>query len=330
MLVTRHYGDGHVTPSAWFAANCWHALVLPSQMLLFALSGAVVLGRSEAASHFYKTRFARLVFAWLFWSAFYFGWRTLFRGEHLDWQASAWGLLHGDSKVAMYHMWYINHLLKLYSLTPLFNAVFRDPDPTVLRLLLLLSFMVYAYQILAQHLRLKIFLFEWLSFLGFRTSLYLLGPTLRLLRTRRAVVGGCGFVFVGSMMNALLSTTSLVEETGRMDESFYHELQTLFMMSLSAFVLLKALGELPVITESDRAGQFFNKCAEHSFALYMLHPAVLDILRPILVRPDFTLTLGHPVIGIPLSCIVLIFATFCASVVLKHLPVVRAVGGFGL
>eukprot|EP01116_Phalansterium_solitarium_P013994 TRINITY_DN31477_c0_g1_i1.p1 TRINITY_DN31477_c0_g1~~TRINITY_DN31477_c0_g1_i1.p1 ORF type:complete len:427 (-),score=103.17 TRINITY_DN31477_c0_g1_i1:38-1318(-) len=327
-LVTRRYGELGVDYSAWLAAHCWYVAIIPTNLLFFLISGALMLGRNEPAWTFYKKRFIKIIPAWAFWSAFYIGWRQFYRGEKLDIQAAVVRLFDGDRGVAMYHLWFLNHMMKLYCFTPIFNSVFRDPDPTGVRILVALSYAVYIYQSLQQHVAgLHIFLLEWLSFLGFRTTVFLSGPTLRTMRPAKLVLGACGVLYLGAFVHTVVATDTITQQFGRMDEAYYHEFHAVFVMAMSSFLLVKALGR-SVIAGIPQFARVFSLIAEHSFGIYLTHPAILDLLRNSLMRPDNTMVLGHPLWGVPLSVLVLGSCSMGFTMAIKRVPFFRQfVGG---
>jgi len=219
-------------------------------------------------------------------------------------------------------------MMKLYSLTPFFNSVFRNPDPTSVVVLAGLTYMVYSYQSIQQHIKFSFFICDWLMFLGFRTTLFISGPTLRTMKTTRFLMFGCSIIYFGCVVNMSLATQTLSVGAGKMDEYYFHEFHTVYLMATTSFVVLKGIGELPMIQGSPRIVKVLSTISDHSFGIYLTHPAILDVLRKHLLRPDNTYLLGHPIIGVPLTVLILGACSMSFVAVVKQIPFLRQfVGG---
>jgi surface polysaccharide O-acyltransferase-like enzyme len=60
----------------WMVGNIYNVIARACVPLLFMVSGALLLSRQESIWFFYSRRFKRVIFPFLFWSAFYLLWNN--------------------------------------------------------------------------------------------------------------------------------------------------------------------------------------------------------------------------------------------------------------
>lgn len=92
---------------------------------LFAMvAGAVLLARAieVAPFKFVMQRFRRLLPAVIFWSCFYFWWRSV-KGEKLSLESISRDLAYG---MPSFHLWFLFAMLGLYALLPALRLIVRD------------------------------------------------------------------------------------------------------------------------------------------------------------------------------------------------------------
>ena len=126
LLHASMYAAGKPGPGtiARLGATLGYALGRNMESIFIMVAGALLLARASenAPWAFVRQRWARLVPATLFWTAFYLAWRR-FGGEALNGSGMLGDIARG---MPYFHLWFLYAMLGLYALMPGARLMVRD------------------------------------------------------------------------------------------------------------------------------------------------------------------------------------------------------------
>ena len=306
-VVCQHAANGVVRnsdwltqrPQWWFPGAVFEA-ISAGVPLFIMVSGALLLNpKSEPTLPvFLRRRLARVLPAYLVWSAIYTIWKT--RGDEVSftWSSFASDIVFGG---AYYHLWFIPMLLGLYMLTPLLMTAVRYGSSLMLwftAAVLVLWFVV---------LRAVFNGLEWEygpadGYVGYFLY-FLLGSQLCTLPRNRALfrISVCAWLASAVVVVLLTHTKAVNGLLGEDmdDRNFYPEI---FVLSVSAFLALRNL-DWPRLFRVRAIAVTVESIAVSSFTIYLLHPILLELHgyfpTAIVMRSDWM----HPAVAIPLATV---------------------------
>lgn len=249
------------------------------------LSGALLLdpSRTEPTADFYRRRWRRIGPPLVFWSAFYLLWRATFKGETMTAAKAVEALLHAQPQ---FHLHYLFLIAGLYVITPLLRPYVRDSRPT--EQLALAAFLVFSYDLacavwtFVDRHPVEFTAFDrYLPFLGY----YLAGPALRRLepvpKTRLLVLAFLTATVAHATVTGAVFAGAAKPWDVAIGYTIYHD-PTVAFMAASAFLLGRRLWPEEGVGPAVR---LFAWLGPVSFGIYLLHPALLDIVRKVVPAP---------------------------------------------
>jgi surface polysaccharide O-acyltransferase-like enzyme len=286
---------------AWWTGNIADVLSRWCVPVFVMISGALLLSTPANVDPiaFYKRRMARLLPVIAFWTLVYIVFRRCINSTFtLD--DAAKSIVKGTP---YYHLWYLYMLIGLYFVTPFLRQLVSVISTNSLRLLIIGSFVIAALDS-ASAFSSATFLPLFLPFIGYFLAGHYLSnisraPKLPLMGSVALV---CGLL-------AALGTGALLSSIGpRSFELMYSFLNPLtIVMSLCVYVVLTRI--------SIRIGPL-QQIAIITPGIYVIHP----LWSWGLAKHGITGFLVHPLIGIPITAILVFILSAVSAALIARIP----------
>jgi surface polysaccharide O-acyltransferase-like enzyme len=299
----------------WMTGNFYNAFSRVSVPLLFMVSGYLLLGRQESIADFYRKRFRKVFIPFLAWSVFYLVWERGYRDFTLINAAKAivYSIL---TTPASFHMWFLYELLAIYLFVPLIRVFVGAAERTHLWYFAGIWFLLGPVLEMIERilgLQVAIDLGFLTSYIGFFIIGYLLGT----MGVSGKWVVAAGIVYVLGGLYTMYGTYSLTAQVGDYVQYYYWYTRiNIVLMSVSAFVLLKKLGERIV---NEHAETWLRRFAQASFGMYLVHVIVLIYLR----RADISAFSGPALITIPAVSLLITLISWAVVAIIQRIPLLR-------
>lgn len=306
----------------WLVGDLFNVIARACVPLLFMVSGALLLPKQESVGDFYRKRFQRVIFPFLFWSVLYLLWnRTGYQGYTL-FNAVKTILLNILIEPAEYHLWFMYELFGVYMLTPLFRKAVDNQRETVL------WYFVAIWFIFGPLLRVfySIVPFDILFDLGYLTGYigyFVLGYLLVRIPIKKWMIWLSAFVYLASAVFTGYMTAYYIINRPPMVEFYQYLLGiNIVFLSVSAYILLKAAGEAIFSTPRPRLAKIAVGLTSASFGMYLVHVFVLNFLRAQTFVPLGPLD-GPAILMIPVTTIATFIISWVIIFVLQKIPYIR-------
>jgi surface polysaccharide O-acyltransferase-like enzyme len=318
LLVVLAHIEGWGAGPAW-AKNFYYTLSRVGVPLFFLISGYLLLSRQEDLQTFFKKRAARIIIPFLVWSIIY---------DVQNSDAFAGGItfesilklfiriLRGPRET---HLWFFYSLIGLYLLTPILRVfVAKARNSEILYYIALwfiampILFIVEAFTPLKNG-------FE-IYYTGGYVGYFLLGHLLGGLETRAPLLrAALGLFIISFIFTFAVFHFNLFPQENELVFRSYPSLN-IVLMSLGAFVLIKAAGE----KISPRAAWIFSEASKVSFGVYLIHPIIYAWMALGWNVLGFETDAGNAVFVIPLAALVNFVISWMIVFVIGRIPVLRA------
>jgi surface polysaccharide O-acyltransferase-like enzyme len=321
-LVTRF---STLDAVSWWLANIIDSFARPCVPLFFMVSGLLLLdpAKDETMAAFFRKRFVRVVIPFFAWAGIYFAWRAAFHGESLSGRAMLRELFTGPVYV---HFWFIYVLLGLYLATPILKPYVRQASRRqLLYFLLLWGATVSLLPTLTRFagIQVGLGLVVTTGFVGY----FVLG---HYLRGSRLI--GRGWTFALALLIGLTAFTAVasylltVRADGVFDEFFYGNLSpNVIGMAACTFLLLRSLRWDRLAGVAPVANRIVRWIARTSFAIYLIHIIVLELLNSGALGFSLNGSTLHPLFGIPAVTVLTVASCGCAALLLQRVPYLRRI-----
>lgn len=305
--------------SSWWMGNVMDALVRWCVPIFVMISGFLLLNTKkkdqapESLTTFYQKRASRILLPLLFWSLFYLAWTAL-RWRVLGQPIVITALLEQWAKgMPYYHMWYLHMILGLYLFAPFIKRLLSVLSTNEQIFLCVLLFVFSALTTLlryALNLPNSLFFLWFLYYLGYFIAGHLLGRLpvklsngilwLVLILTIVEVAVGCYYLAI--RQNLALGF-------------YFYDYASIAVipMSLAAFILLQRM-TLPTALAT-----WMPRIATISMGIYLLHPAILDVLSFLGLRWDVM----PAILSVPLISIITFVVAGIGAFIFSKLPILR-------
>lgn len=304
----------------WESGIIYNALVRWCVPIFLMISGALLLGRKEESlSTFFKKRANKILIPFVVWSVIYYVWRTYM--WYPGYSIKEMLILFFNNNI-YYHLWYFYALVGIYLLIPMFNVFVNHASRTLVGYIVGLWILFYGglryYSFIVSN---EFYSFFPLSeYIGMILIGYYFGKYDHNFKTR-IVIYICGGI---GAIATILRTNSLTFDQGAFSGYAYsYSSPNVIAMSIALFVFVKyAIGRLQE-KPNFAPGKTVKLIASTSFGVYLIHPIILDKLRPFF--HDGTNIIIHPVIGIPAQTILLLIISVAIAWVIGKIPYIRRI-----
>ena len=321
----------------WSVANIYNVIARSCVPLLFMISGALLLPRQESLWDFYRKRFQRVLFPFLFWSVLYILWKYgcfSFLGPVPSWGQKA---CLGDytffnaikvvvmwiiTRPAEYHMWFMYELFAIYLFTPILRVLADGKHDKYLWYFLAIWFVFGPLQRLVEF-RLRYDLIFDLGYLTGYVGYFILGYLLTRIKITKPMIALAAVVYVGMAIYTINITSYYSIGEGKLVDYFQYLLGwNIVLLSTSLFILLKAFADYVFRVPRPRLAKFASQLTVASFGVYLIHVFIINLLMdgPIKISP-----LHSPaILWVPAATLAVFFVSWIIIAVLLKIPYVRS------
>ena len=313
-----------ISQSSWWVANILFSFAHQGVPLFIMISGLLLLdpNKNETLARFFRKRVVKVVWPLLFWSAFYYFWRVLYKGESLTASKAFLIVIQGQ---IYYHLWFIYLILGLYIATPVLRFYIKSaPKINILYFVVVWAIFISLLPVLRHFTGISIGIDNVLfhSLIGY----FLIGPLMNQLSFQNRYTW---IIILGIISVTLLTAVGTHLFTLRFDGQYQGQLLRLHMpniiaLSVGTFLMLMKWQHSDIF-KSELIAAFVQRISLASFGIYLLHPAILDLLDAGCFGFSLSAIRFHPVIGIPLTVIVTITLSFLVVTALKRIPLLKSV-----
>lgn len=115
--ASHHYNFyAQLSAAQWLPHDVYHSIARWCVAVFFMMSGALLIPKQESAKSFFLKRYSRLLIVFLFWQVFYFWFLN-----HFPDLSTGYGWYRFFFEQAGYHLWFMNAILQVYLLIPIFQ-----------------------------------------------------------------------------------------------------------------------------------------------------------------------------------------------------------------
>jgi surface polysaccharide O-acyltransferase-like enzyme len=297
----------------WWFATIIESFTRWSVPVFVMVSGALLLGKEEPLSVFFKKRASKIIIPFLFWTLFYevFKMRT-----QLDLFSIETALKNIYSDKTYYHLWFLYMIVGIYFATPIFRAIAHQTKLLIyfVTIWFALTFELVAFYLTSMHIGFKLGMF-W-GFTGYFLLGYLLAKnTLSKKVTMLIYAGG-----VAGLLVTIFGTYWATLTKGSLDIFWIDYLApNTVLVSAAVFVLFKHTFNFEV--------PFLKSFAAASFGIFLIHPVFLTLYKSSYFQELFGFALHsrtfHVLFGVPVTFIVVTLTSYFAVVILQKIPFVK-------
>ncbi len=313
-----------LTLSNWMAGNVYTVLARACVPLLFMVSGYLLLGRQESIRLFYINRARKVVVPLLAWSVIYLLWQNGY-ASYTFFNAIKAMVLSIITGPAYYHLWFLYALLPIYLFVPLLRGFVQSANEQTLWYFAWVWFVFGPLLDFVEHL-LGFGLAIELGFITEYIGYFFLGYVLGRLNFPRWVTSLAVFVFVLAVIYTAYATLTSSAAFGDYNDFYLVYLRlNIVLMSLSAFIGLKALGEKMGAHPETISVKLIRGLSGASFGIYLVHAMMLSFLRRGAFGFELSALSGPAVFTAPLVTTLAFFISLVIVLILQKIPYLRAI-----
>ncbi len=319
-LSAQHWLDVDIGSRAWFAFNLYCSTGKWSVPIFVMISGALFLGRDIDVRTVFKKNVLRIAGVFVFWSGGYALIDLIFRHDTLFGAFSQFVTGH-------YHLWFLFMIAGLYLLIPLLRPIAQSETLTRYFLLLSLiftfllpqlalfcSFVSPQLSVVISTVIMYTYCFFPLGFVGYFLGGYYLS---RRAFSRREELVLCA-VGIAGILFSIFAPVAHAKAQGAPSDLFYnYNSLNVLLTSVPIFVLAKRYLNFPHMGE--RAYALLRRLSKYSFGVYLVHPAVIELLQHFGIDTFFC----NAFFSVPLLALFVFAVSTAISVLLNHLPIVK-------
>lgn len=328
-----------VSLTNWSTANIYNVIARSCVPLLFMISGALLIPRQESLRDFYRKRFQRVLFPFLFWSVLYVLWKygcfnflievpnwgqKVCLGDYTFFNAIKVVAMWIVTRPAEYHMWFMYELFAIYLFTPILRELVRSSGDKFLWYLVAIWLVFGPLQRLAEF-QLRYDLIFDMGYLTGYIGYFILGYLLTRIRiTKKAItIAVMALLYAAVAVYTVNITHFFSVGEGKLVDYFQYLLGwNVVLLSSSLYILFKAFADWIFRVPRPRLAKLANQLTAASFGIYLIHVFIINLLMadPFLISP-----LNKPaVLWIPASTLAVFLVSWLIIAVLLKIPYIRS------
>jgi surface polysaccharide O-acyltransferase-like enzyme len=310
-------------PTTWWIGNILDSLARPCIPLFLMLSGTLLLGRYESLKLFFSRRvLKKMVVPLIAWITIYLMFNTWYYDNSWEPMVLITKALTGG---AAFHLWFLYMLLGVYLLIPVLRAwiavATKQQIEYFLALWIIFSSLVPVIEWgLGIEFATSVELAS--GYVGFVVLGYYLGHISKFQYglPLAALISAFVAAVLLTMIGTFVATVRLND--GVLDEVFYlYNSPNVIVMSVIVFLWFQRL-PWKLSSWQYRTLSIFS---QYCFPIYLIHMIFLTLLKSGLLGFEQNETAFHPLIGVLLTSVICISLSLVASIILRRLPIVRAI-----
>ena len=304
----------------WMAGNVYNVIARVCVPLLFMVSGALLLPRQESLNDFYRKRFQRVIFPFIFWSALYMFYNRAGFQNYTVFNALKTMLVTLVIAPAEYHLWFMYELFGVYMLTPLIRKAVDYKGETILWYFVAIWFIFGPLKRLFQAYVPYDIIFD-LGYLTGYIGYFVLGYLLIRIPVKKWMIWLSALVYIASAVFTGYITWRYFQTRPGMTDYYQYLLGiNIVFLSVSAYILLKAAGDAIFSVPRPRLAKFAVGLTSASFGMYLVHVFVLNFVKSNIVSP-----IDSPsVYTIPLVTFIVFAVSWAVIAILQKIPFLRS------
>lgn len=310
-----------INPGAWWwIGNIIDTLARIGVPLFIMVSGTLLLdpSKNESLSIFFIKRLRRVLIPFVFWAIVFLLWRSIYQGEHIPFPAALKIMTSGP---IYYHLWFIYMLLGLYLVTPVLRVWVKGAEQKDLLYFLVLWFVAASVVPFINrffHIRVGIDFVVTTYYVGY----FVLGYYLHNYPIPEKFNWLSLAAFAGGLFLTIFGTYFLtVRHNGEFDGYLFSYLSpNVVLMSVFLFDRLRKAPLKFMQQKGNRLTWIVAIVSSTSFSVFLMHPIVLELLDRGYGGYNLNAKFIHPLIGIPLSVIVIISICIVILMALRKVP----------
>lgn len=323
----------------WLTVDVYQSIARMAVPLFVMLTGALLLqpAKNESLSVFFKKRWARIGWPFLFWGALYFVWVFFTKGEAVTFASVFQGYLSGP----YLQFWYIYMLAGLYLITPILRVVIAHASDRTVWYFIVIWFIGASLLPLMKFFTgfdLSADVFTITGWVGY----YILGLYLLKVKIPRTLL--VAFMVMGVSL-AAIGTVWVSWTVGGGTSYFFQEYlsPTMILASAMAFMLLTTIKISPYKTPPKTPTPIANKLpeplpkqdqpsltrklmhviSENTLPIFLFHLIVLEALQKGFLGLTLNGVVLNSIIGVPVTTVVVLFICLAVIVPLKKVPYLK-------
>jgi surface polysaccharide O-acyltransferase-like enzyme len=311
---------------SWGFVDIYQTLARIGVPLFVMLTGALLLQPSkddESLSVFFKKRWARIGWPFLFWGAIYFVWDFKVINIPFSGTAILQGILNGPYT----QFWYLYVLAGLYLLTPVLRIFMAHANEQLVKYFVIIW--VVGVSLVPVFLTFTSFtlnsdIFTLTGFVGY----FILGAFLMTVKIRRNTIYLLTLLGIGL---TALATYVLAVTIGGTEMYFFQGYfsPTIVLASVMVFMLLLTVP--PPTAQPETKPSKFNKLlkviSENTLAIFLFHVMVMETLEFGYLHLAINRDVLNPIIEVPLITVITLFICLAVIVPLKKVPYLKRLIG---
>ena len=323
------FGKPYYQFDFWMTGNVFDSATRWSVPVFAMLSGALLLRPkyTESIGNFLQRRMLRVFIPYLFWSVIYT--LYMYRYNIRDWQTphwpDVWNKILFDE--VYYHLWFVPMILGLYFVTPIFRVLVRHATRFEIEYFITLWFVT---SIISAHFP-DFFMVRYMGWFAY-TGYFLLGDYIVTypfsLRVRQWIyalgIAGLALTIFGTWLGS--------EYFGYFFDRLYIYLSiNVVLTSVAVFTYLKYVNWAAFATRFPRINHIVLYLSGISFGIYLCHVVIMDCLKNGYIWSIKIYTTSfmnhdlHPIVCVPLFCLVVVFMSILLINVLIKIPFIKKI-----
>ncbi len=311
---------------AWGAGPDWaqkffYAISRNGVPLFFLTSGYLLLSKQEDLRTFFRKRAARIIIPFLVWSIIYDVQNSgAFAETGVTLEAVLKMFLRILRGPRAGHLWFFYSLIGLYLITPILRVFISKARKSEFLYYIALWFLAMPLLFVVEEFTPFKNGFE-IYYTGGYVGYFLLGYYLGRLETKPPLTWAAAGLFItGIIFTFAVFYFDLPPQNNELVFRSYPSLN-IVLMSLGAFVLIKAAGE----KISARWVGISSNASRASFGIYLIHPIVFAWMAFGWAALGFRTAAGNSILVIPLAALVNFLLSWMIVFLISKIPFVREV-----
>ncbi|MEG0448404.1 MAG: acyltransferase family protein [Lysinibacillus sp.] len=311
---------GKIDVLDWQTSIVYNAFSRWCVPIFLMISGALLLGRKEdSLGVFFKKRANKILVPFIVWSIIYYAWATYMWSP--GYSVKEFLIMLFNNKV-YYHLWYFYALIGIYLLVPMFNIFINHATRQMITYVVGLWILFYAgFRYYSYIVSNEFTLFFPLSeYIGFFLLGYLIAKFELTKKWRVAIYVAGGF----GAVETIVRTITLTEAQGVFSGyAFMYSSPNVIAMSIALFVFVKYWVNHKADKGTYKTSAFVKLLGQTSFGVFLIHPMVLDKVRPFFFEGSELFM--KPLFAIPLQVMIMIAISTLIVWIIQKIPVLRKI-----
>lgn len=309
---------GHISDNIWWVGNIYNSTVRFCVPIFLMLSGALIFSKTYELSNFFKKRFSRIIFPFIFWSLLYIFNDLLIQflnGDNMYVNEVTSIVFLKLKNGASFHLWYIYMLIGLYLIFPIFQKWINNSSnkEIIYYLFIWLLVMILGLPIINK-LKPDIDFRYFSGFIGYPILGYFLAVKLDYKKKLIPFL-----LFVSGVLITIYGTYIITKLKGQFYDGLYG--------FLSPNVIIASIGFFLLIKNSTIENNLINNAirlvSRYSYGIYLSHIIVLFYLSKIGINWIFV----NPIFGIPMTTFLCLILSLFLTLFLNKIPLGKYISG---